>query len=163
MIISNNRTYRGFITCRGTGTKDEIVTIVNKAGPTNNKFFYTVGGSGKASVGDHVIPLEEGLLADLSEYTDQEITYTSYTATFTWMAFNPIKTSSNLQVMILKEGTHVISDEHLDTILVPITKPITVNNITVPTSDSVRIPKGKVMPIILLEGAVCAMVRVIPM
>ena len=162
MKITATHPYRAFVICRGATTADSPVVNPNVNVGEYNQFFYGVSGLGKATTSQGEVPLTAGELVDLSAFQGQEITYTSTTDMAAWVAFNPILPNTKLIVSILDQPTQVeLLDNELETYIVPIKGSVEVNGKVIEEFKSGRLLIGKLGSLIVPEGSLCAVVKVV--
>jgi hypothetical protein len=101
-----------------------------------------------------------GVLLDVSASQDKYVTTTTDDIGLSMMMFNPIPTTRDLDVEIVKGiTTKTITAGDRRITLVCIIGPITVNDKTVESLQHVKIFPGKTVEIALPEHTVCALVQ----
>jgi hypothetical protein len=105
------------------------------------------------------IPCSPGELIDVSNGKGQYVTTTTGNVGLSMIMFNPIPTTRDLTVEIIKGiDTKTITAIDKRITIVSIIGPITVNNKTVESLQHVKIFPGKTVEITLPEHTVCALV-----
>lgn len=162
MKITATHPYRAFVICRGATTADSPVVNPNANVGEYNQCLYAMHGAGVATSAAGEIVLAAGALVDLSAFQGQEITYTSTTDMAAWVAFNPILPNTKLIVSIFDQPTQVdLLDSEAETYIVPIKGGVEVNGKTIEEFKSGRLLIGKLGSLIVPEGSLCAVVKVV--
>lgn len=162
MKITMTHHYRTFVICRGATTADSPVVNPNANVGEYNQCLYAMHGAGVAASAAGEVVLAAGELTDLSAFQGQEITYTSTTGMAAWVAFNPILPNTKLIVSILDQPTQVeLLDNELETYIVPIKGSVEVNGKVIEEFKSGRLLIGKLGSLIVPEGSLCAVVKVV--
>ena len=170
MIFNHAINVGGFAYCMTYYGPHTNYTYFNGNDGHYHQWLYIVDGAASAEVRDtedrsqtpiytdskHV----PGVLLDVSASQDKYVTTTTDDIGLSMMMFNPIPTTRDLDVEIVKGiTTKTITAGDRRITLVCIIGPITVNDKTVESLQHVKIFPGKTVEIALPEHTVCALVQ----
>lgn len=170
MIFNHAVNVGGFIYCTTYYGPHTTNTYYNANDGHYHSWLYIVDGAASAEVrdtedrsqtpiytdSDHV----PGVLLDVSASQDKYVTTTTDDIGLSMMMFNPIPTTRDLDVEIVKGiTTKTITAGDRRITLVCVIGPITVNDKTVESLQHVKIFPGKTVTIALPEHTVCALVQ----
>ena len=79
-----------------------------------------------------------------------------------WAAFNPTTDKYNLKVQSYETGEYTLQNPDYDLIIVPCIGTATVNQTTLDTFKSARLPKGKTATLNVPPSTLCAVVYLYP-
>ena len=164
MSISSVHHYRGFCICAGATTKDFPKSSPNKGIGNYNAWFYGLSGEGYLINPDteDKIPLHKGILLDTSAFKDKELHFVCESDSAIWAAFNPTTEKYNLNVQSYESGEYELHNPEYDLIIVPCVGTATVNQTTLDTFKSARLPKGKTATLNVPPSTLCAVVYLYP-
>lgn len=164
MSISNVHQYRGFSICAGALTKDFPKVSSNQAIGSYSAWVFVLSGEGYL-VNPHTedrIPLYKNLLLDISAFKGKELHYVCESDSAIWAAFNPTTDKYNLNVQSYKTGEYELHNPDYDLIIVPCIGTATVNQTTLDTFKSARLPRGKAATLNVPPSTLCAVVYLYP-
>lgn len=164
MSISNVYQYRGFCICAGATTKDFPKSSLNKGIGNHNAWFYVLSGEGYLvnPITEERIPLYKGLLLDMSAFKDKELHFVCESDSGIWAAFNPTTEKYDLNMQSYEAGEYELHNTDYDLIIVPCVGTATVNQTTLDTFKSARLPKGKTATLNVPPSTLCAVVSLYP-
>lgn len=164
MSISSVYQYRGFSICAGATTKDFPKSSVNKGIGNHNAWFYVLSGNGylvnPTTAED--IPLYKGLLLDMKAFKGKELHFVCESDSAIWAAFNPTTSKYNINVGSYETGEYELHNPEYDLIVVPCVGSVTVNQTTLDTFKSARLPRGKTATLNVPPSTLCAVVYLYP-
>lgn len=164
MSVSNVYQYRGFSICAGALTKEFPKTSPNQGIGNHNAYVFVLSGEGylvNPTTEDN-IPLHKGLLLDTSAFKSKELHFVCESDSAIWAAFNPTTDKYNLNVQSYESGEYELHNPDYDLIIVPCLGTATVNQTTLDTFKSARLPKGKTATLNVPPSTLCAVVYLYP-
>lgn len=164
MSIANVQYYRGFCICAGATTKDFPKSSTNKGIGNYNAWFYVLSGKGYLvnPITEDTIPLQTGSLIDMKAFKDKELHFVCESDSAIWAAFNPTTEKYNINVENYEAGEYELHNPEYDLIIVPCIGTATVNQTTLDTFKSARLPKGKTATLNVPPSTLCAVVYLYP-
>jgi hypothetical protein len=170
MIFNHVVNVGGFAYCTTYYGPHTNYTYFNGNDGHYHQWLYIVDGAASAEVRDtedrNQTPIYTdskhvpGVLLDVSASQDKYVTTTTDDIGLSMMMFNPIPTTRDLDVEIVKGiTTKTITAENTRITLVCVIGPITVNDKTVESLQHVKIFPGKTVEVTLPEHTVCALVQ----
>lgn len=164
MSISSVYHYRGFCICAGATTKDFPKTSPNTGIGNHNAWFYVLSGEVQLvnPITTENISMSKGLLLDLKAFKDKELHFVCKSDSAIWAAFNPTTEKYNINVESYETGEHELHNPEYDLIIVPCVGTATVNQVTLDTFKSARLPKGKTATLNVPPSTLCAVVSLYP-
>lgn len=164
MSISNVRQYRGFSICAGALTKDFPKVSSNQAIGSYSAWVFVLSGEGYLvnPFTEDRIPLYKNLLLDVSTFKGKELHYVCESDSAIWAAFNPTTEKYNLNVQSYESGEYELHNPDYDLIIVPCIGTATVNQTTLDTFKSARLPRGKTATLNVPPSTLCAVVYLYP-
>lgn len=142
MSITSVMHYRGFCICAGAMTKDFPKYSVNKGIGNHNAWFFVLSGNGHLvnPTTAEDIPLHKGLLLDMKAFKGKELHFVSESDSAIWAAFNPTTEKYNINVVSYETGEYELHNPEYDLIIVPCVGSVSVNQTTLDTFKSARLP-----------------------
>lgn len=164
MSISSVYQYRGFSICAGALLKDFSKVSSNQGIGNYSAYVYVLSGEGYLvnPFTEERIPLHKDLLLDLSAFKGNELRYVCESDSAIWAAFNPTTDKYNINVESYESGEYVLHNPEYDLIIVPCVGTATVNQTTLDTFKSARLPKGKTATLNVPPSTLCAVVYLYP-
>lgn len=164
MSISNIFQYRGFCICAGAFTKDFPKVSPNQGTGDHNAYVFVLSGEGYLvnPITEDKIPYHKNLLLDTSAFKGKELYFVSESDSAIWAAFNPTTEKYNLNVQNYETGEYELYNPDYDLVIVPCLGTATVNQITLDTFKSARLPKGKTATLNVPPSTLCAVVYLYP-
>jgi hypothetical protein len=170
MILNHAINVGGFVYCLTYYGPHTKYTYFNGNDGHYHQWLYIVDGTASAEIRDsedltqspvytdseHV----SGVLLDVSASQYKYVTTTTTDVGLSMMMFNPIPTTRNLNIEIVKGNTtKTVTAGDRRITLVCIIGPVTVNDKTVESLQHVKIFPGKTVEVNLPEHTVCALVQ----
>lgn len=164
MSITSVYQYRGFSICAGAITKDFPKISTNRGIGSYSEWVYVLSGNGYLvnPITAEDIPLYKGLLLDIKAFKDNELHYVCESDSAMWAAFNPTTRKYNINVMNYESGDYELHNPEYDLIVVPCIGSVTVNQTTLDTFKSARLPCGKTATLNVPPSTLCAVVYLYP-
>lgn len=164
MSITSVYQYRGFSICAGATTKDFPQSSLNKGIGGHSAWFYVLSGKGYLvnPITAEDIPLHTGILLDMKAFKDMELHYVCESDSAIWAAFNPTTSKYNINVESYETGEYELYNPVFDLIVVPCVGSVTVNQTTLDTFKSARLPRGKTATLNVPPSTLCAVVYLYP-
>ena len=170
MIVNQAINVGGFVYCISYYGPHTKYTYFNGNDGHYHQWLYIVDGDASAEVRDtedrNQTPIYTdsehvpGALLDVSASEDKYVTTITDTNGLSMIMFNPIPTTRDLNVEIIKGvDTKTITATDKRITIVSIIGPITVNDKTVESLQHVKVFPGKTVTITLPEHTVCALVQ----
>ena len=164
MSIANVYQYRGFSICAGALTKDFSKVSSNQGIGNYSAWLFGLSGKGYLvnPITEERIPLYKDLLLDISAFKGNELHYVCESDSAIWAAFNPSTNKYNLNVQSYQTGEYTLHNPDYDLIIIPCVGTATVNQTTLDTFKSARLPKGKTATLNVPSSTLCAVVYLYP-
>jgi hypothetical protein len=170
MILNHAVNVGGFLYCATYQGPHTIYTYFNDNDGHYHRWLYMIDGSAVVDVRNNNELTEDpvytdsghstGTLIDVSPSQGKYVTTTTGEVGLSMMMFNPIPTTRDLTIEIVKGiTTKTITAENTRITLVCVIGPITVNDKTVESLQHVKIFPGKTVEVTLPEHTVCALVQ----
>ncbi|MEF2053000.1 hypothetical protein [Pseudomonas aeruginosa] len=160
MILQDFIRFRKFTLCRGSASQGDVVTNPGLLLGGCSEWLYLFHGEASLSYPGGVTKVAAGL-NDLRDNFGQPLEYTVTSESASWVGFNPAVRDASLLVTILQAGSVDLLDEELDTYIVPIKGSVQANDKSVAEFANARLPAGKGAALVVPEGAICSIVKVV--
>lgn len=162
-MISNVILCRGFALCTGYLAPNEILINKNKAATEVNQAVYTVAGNAVASSDDKPdVVLSSDCLADVSDFTGNEITYKAGLDGLAWVAINPIPETKKYQTQLVQAGNSVeVVADGAECAVICLVGNTNVSGKTIPTLNYARILPTKTVMVKALQNSVALVIKAV--
>lgn len=164
MSITSVYQYRGFSICAGAMTNDFPKISPNQGIGIYSAWVYVLSGNAYLVNPDTAdnIPLSKGTLLDIRAFKGKELRYISESDSAVWAAFNPTTEKYDINVENYETGEYELHNPEFDLIIVPCIGSVTVNQTTLDTFKSARLPRGKTATLNVPPSTLCAVVYLYP-
>lgn len=164
MSISIVHQYRGFSICAGALLKDFPKVSSNQGIGSYSAYVYVLSGEAYLinPITEERIPLHKDLLLDIKAFKGNELRYVCESDIALWAAFNPSTEKYSINVEKYETGEYELHNPDYDLIIVPCLGTATVNQTTLDTFKSARLPKGKTATLNVPPSTLCAVVYLYP-
>lgn len=161
MILQDFIRFRKFTICRGSANQGDLVTNPGLLLGGCSAWLYVFQGEAVLSYPGGVTQVSAGL-NDLRDHFGQALEYVVKSESATWVAFNPGIRDTSLLVTVVQAGSLELEDNELETYIVPLKGSVQASGKAVPEFSNAQLAAGKSTELVVPEGGLCAIVKVVP-